>query len=313
MGLLIRLLRMIATLVLASVLVFGLALMVPGDPAYTLAGEAATPEQVEHIRATLGLDVPPHQQYFNWVGRVITGDFGRSIFTGQSVSKEIINRLPVTLSLALLTVIFSVIFSVLIGLIASLRRGTWIDRTVTGAASVAMAMPEFWVGLLLVSSLGLSLRLFPVAQYVPFAKDPGQWFMHLVMPAMALGLTKTAELARQVRSSMSLVLDENYIRTARAKGLRTWQIIGKHALKNAGTAFVTVLGVRIAVLLGGVIVIERVFALPGLGSLMVTSVISRDLPMVQGAALVVATMVLLINFLVDLSYRFFDPKVRIGT
>jgi peptide/nickel transport system permease protein len=302
---------MVFTLVLASVIVFGLALLVPGDPAFTLAGESATPEQIEEVRRALGLDQPAHLQFLNWASRAIHGDLGKSLFSGQPVATEIARRLPVTLSVALLATAMATVLSIIVGLLASLRRGTWIDRTVTGVASVAMAMPEFWVGLLLVSLFALKLGWFPVAQYVPLSENPSQWLMHLVLPAMALGVTKTAELARQVRSSMSQVLEENYIRTARAKGLRSVQIIAKHALKNAGTAFVTVLGVRIAVLLGGVIVIERVFALPGLGSLMVNSVLARDLPMVQGVAIAIAVMVLIINFLVDLSYRFFNPRVRV--
>jgi peptide/nickel transport system permease protein len=292
--------------------VFALAWLTPGDAAFTLAGESATLERVEEVRHQLGLDLPAYQQYFNWVSGALRGDLGTSLFTGQSVSTEIMHRLPVTVSLTLLTTVLAVILSVTIGMAASLKRGTWIDRVVTGTASVAMAMPEFWLGLLLIVWLGLGLKLFPVSQYVPLTKDPGQWFMHLVLPALTMGITKTAELARQVRSSMSQVLEENYIRTARAKGLSSVQIIGKHALKNAGTAFVTILGVRIAVLLGGTIVIEKVFSLPGLGSLMVTSVLTRDLPVVQGVAIVIAVMVVIINFLVDLSYRFFNPKVRLG-
>ncbi|MCO5066350.1 MAG: ABC transporter permease [Rhizobiaceae bacterium] len=302
---------MMLTIVLVSIVVYSLVLLVPGDPAITIAGETATAEQVEATRVKLGLDQPVYVQYLRWAGNVLQGDFGTSLFSGIPVTTEIMQRLPVTMSLALVTVILALLIAIPAGILASIHRGTWIDRSITAVSSIGMAMPDFWIGLLLVAFFALTLRWFPVAQYVRFEQSPLLWIWHLFLPALALAISKSGELTRQLRGSMASVLDENYIRTARAKGLRVPVIIGKHALKNAATAFVTMLGIRITALLGGVVVLERAFALPGLGSLAVDSVLKRDLPMVQGVALVTAIMVLFVNLAVDLSYRYFNPKVRI--
>lgn len=305
-----RLLVSMPLLLVASFLVFSLVLLVPGDPAVALAGQNPSPGQIEAVRERLGLNDPFLMQYWHWLTSVLHGDFGKSLFTSQSVWSSITARLPTTLSLALLALTLAALLGLTVGALAGLHPGTWIDRTATVGASVGLAVPYFWVGIILVLIFALNWSLLPAVGYIPLTDDPVGWLRHLILPASALALAPTAVIARQTRASLSTVMSEDYVRTARAKGLNPRMVVGKHALKNAAPTVVTVFGIQANVLIGGTVVIEQLFALPGLGQLAYQSVFGRDFPVVQGVVLVTAVMVLLINIIVDVSYGYFNPKVR---
>jgi len=311
LGLLARRLAFtIPMLVVVSFCVFSLIVLVPGDPAIALAGENPDPEQIAAVRERLGLDDPFLLQFWHWFADAIRGDLGQSLFSSQSVAEAVFGRLPVTLSLAGLSLVVALVIGVGMGVVAGMRPGSWVDRVATFAASLGVAVPYFWVGMLLVLLLAINLTVFPAVGYTPITENPLSWFMHLVLPAAALGLAPAAVIARQTRAAMSGVLQEDYVRTATAKGLPPARVVGKHALKNAALPVVTAFGLEASRLIGGTVVIEQLFALPGLGSLAYSAVFARDFPMVQGVLLVVAAMVLLINLIVDLSYGYFNPRIR---
>lgn len=311
LGLLVRrLLVSIPLLLVVSFLVFGLIVLVPGDPAVALAGQNPDPAQIEAVRERLGLDDPFLVQYWHWLSGVLQGDLGTSLFTSQTVWTAIVARLPTTLSLAFLALALAAVAGVAVGSVAGLRPGTWTDRVATVGASVGVAVPYFWVGMILVLLLALQHPLLPAVGYVPLTEDPVGWFTHLVLPATALALAPAAVIARQTRASVATVMTEDYVRTATAKGLAPARVVGKHALKNAALAVVTVFGIEANRLIGGTVVIEQLFALPGLGQLAYQSVFSRDFPVVQGVVLVAAVMVLLVNVVVDVSYGYFNPRIR---
>jgi peptide/nickel transport system permease protein len=305
-----RLAFTIPMLVVVSFCVFSLIVLVPGDPAVALAGENPDPEQITAVRERLGLDDPFLVQFWHWFTDVLRGDLGTSLFSSQSVAEAVFGRLPATLSLAGLSLLVAVVLGVTVGTVASLRPGSRTDRIATFAASLGVAVPYFWVGMILVLLFAINLTLFPALGYTPFTENPWQWFLHLVLPATALGLAPAAVIARQTRAAMTGVLREDYVRTASAKGLPPLRVVGKHALKNAAVPVLTAFGLEASRLIGGTVVIEQLFALPGLGSLAYTAVFARDFPMVQGVLLVVAALVLLINLLVDLSYGYANPRIR---
>jgi peptide/nickel transport system permease protein len=305
-----RLAAMVPLLFLVSLIVFGLVLLVPGDPAITIAGENATQAQIEATRERLGLNDSLLEQYWRWAGNAVQGELGTSMFSNRSVSGAIAERFPATVSLTAVAIAMALLISVPAAIAAATSRGGWLDRFATIGTSVGVAMPNFWLGLLLATALALHLDLLPATGYVPLDDDPIAWITHLLLPGFTLGLAAAAELTRQLRSSLIDVFDQDYLRTARAKGLRTTSVIAKHALKNAATPVVTVLGMRISVLLGGTVVVEQIFGIPGLGQLAITAVLQRDLPMVQGIVVVTAVMVMLANLAVDLSYGYLNPKVR---
>jgi peptide/nickel transport system permease protein len=311
LGLLVRRLAFtIPMLVVVSFCVFSLIVLVPGDPAVSLAGENPDPEQIAAVRERLGLNDPFLVQFWHWFTGVLHGDLGQSLFSSQSVAGAVFARLPATLSLALLSLTVALVLGVAVGVLAAMRPGTWVDRVATFAASLGVAVPYFWVGMILVLLFAINLTIFPAVGYTPLHENPLQWFLHLFLPATALGLAPAAVIARQTRAGMTGVLREDYVRTATAKGLRPARVVGRHALKNAAVPVVTAFGLEASRLIGGTVVIEQLFALPGLGSLAYTSVFARDFPMVQGVLLVVAALVLLINLLVDLSYGYFNPRIR---
>lgn len=305
-----RLAAMVPILLLVSVLVFSLVLLVPGDPAVTIAGESASEAQIEQTRDRLGLDDPLPVQYLDWLGGAVQGDLGESLFSSRTVTSALGERLPATISLTLVAIVIALLIAVPAGIVAATHRGGWIDRLATLGTTSGVAMPNFWLGLLLVVALALDRSWFPATGYVPLDDDPVAWLRHLILPGFTLGLAAAAELTRQLRSALIDVLEQDYVRTAKAKGLRALKVVGKHALKNGATPVVTVLGMRIAVLLGGTVVVEQIFGIPGLGQLALTSVLRRDLPMVQGVVVVSAVMVLLANLAVDLAYGYLNPKVR---
>lgn len=306
-----RLAMLVPLLVIVSIITFSLVVLVPGDPAVLLAGDNATPEVVEEIRRQIGADRPFWVRYFEWVGNALQGDLGNSLFTPVPVSGLIVSRLPITVSLAFFSLTIAVISGGILGLLAAVYRGRWIDRFVTSIASLGVAVPSFWLGMMLIVAFAIYWPVFPAVGYEEFSESPWQWMRHLTLPALALAATPTAEIARQLRASLVNVLDADYVRTARSNGLLERSVILKHALKNGATSVVTVIGIQASFLLGGSVIIERVFGIPGVGSLAIIAVLQRDLTVVQGIVLATATIVLVINMTVDLTYGLLNPKARV--
>lgn len=307
---LIRTLMVIPILFLVSVVGFGLVLLIPGDPAASLAGENATPESLAAIRANLGLDRPAYVQYFDWLRGVLGGDLGTSLISRASVGESILERIPVTLSLAGLALLMGSTAGILAGVVSARRKDGLLDRFLTLVASTSIAMPTYWVALVLLLVFSLKFEWFPMSQYVPLAEDPVEWLIHLILPALALSVTFAAEMLRQVRSAMIEVGKKPYVTTARASGLRPRTITWKYMARNAALPAVTVLGMQFTRVLGGTVVIEQIFGLPGLGQYVVTAVLERDMPVIQGVVLATAVAAVLVNLLVDISYCWFDPRVR---
>jgi len=311
-GVLYRIALMIPTMLIVTVLVFCMTFLLPGDPALSIAGEGATVQQVEDVREQLGLDKPVLEQFASWFGGFVRGDLGTSMFSTRSVSSEILLRVPATLSLAAMALLVAVLISMPSGIWAALHRGRLGDRVATVGSSLGVSIPNFWLGFMLILAFALNLSWFPAGGYEPISEGFVEWLRHLLLPAVTLGAAAAAELTRQLRSSMVGTLEQDFVRTATAKGLSRWDVVGKHALKNAANPYLTMVGTRIASLLGGTIVVESVFNYPGLGSLTVNSVLTRDIPMIQGLTLVAAAAVMVSNLVVDLLYRYFDPRVRAG-
>jgi len=307
-----RLLALVPLLVVISFAVFALVLLVPGDPAQTLAGGAkADPAQVAAIRHQLHLDQPLLAQYWRWLSHAVTGDLGRPLFQRASVAEGIRTRFPVTLSLALGAMGVSLLIGIPVGIIAGTRPGTWKDRTATLGSSVGIAVPDFWLAMVLVVVFAVQNHLLPAIGYVTFTQSPVEWARHLLLPWLALGLAGGATLARQLRGSLIDALDQDYVRTARAMGMRERKVIGKHALKNAAIPAVTIVGIQFAYLLGGTFIIEQIFSIPGLGSWMLQAISAKDLPIIQGVVLVTAVIFVAVNLVVDITYGFLSPKVRV--
>lgn len=294
---------------LVSLLTFLMVQLIPGDPAEVIAGENATVADVDRIREQLGLDRPVHEQYFSWFAGVLQGDLGHSLFTDRPVTSSIIAAAPPTLSLALSAIVVALVIGVTAGILAGLTQGGWLDRLISTLATLGIAMPSFWVAMLLVSVFALSLGWLPATSYVPMERGLGAWLSHIVLPALALGLATAAELARHTRGCVADVLARPYVRTARARGASSAWLVRRHVLRNAAIPVVTVLGLQAGRLLGGTIVIEAVAGISGLGSLAVNSVLHRDYPMIQGYVLFCALVVVVVNLAVDLAYGWINPKV----
>lgn len=315
-----RLLGLVPLLLLISFGVFLLITLLPGDPARAIAGGTdAQPEEIERVREELHLDDPLLSQYWRWLTGAVTGDLGDSLFDGRSVASEIAQRFPVTVSLVLGGVAFSLLVGIPLGLVAGIRPGTWVDRAATTTSSVGIAMPDFWLAMVLVVvfavngvDLGFAEIKLPSIGYTDFGEDPVEWARHLVMPWIAIGFAGAASLARQLRGALVDAMNEDYVRTARAKGLRNSVVVGKHALKNAATPVITILGIQIAYALGGTVIIEQIFAIPGMGSYAFQAVLNRDLPVIQGVVLLSALVFVAINLVVDVVYGLVNPKVRLS-
>lgn len=305
-----RLVSVIPVFLLTSVIVFGLLLLVPGDPAITLAGENATAAKIAEVRAGLGLDLPIYRQYLDYLGGVVTGDLGTSLYSGESVSSIVARRLPPTIALTAVATVYAVLVALFLGIVSAVRRGGWVDRFTMTITSVGIAMPSYWLGLLLIVGFSLNLEIFPASLYVPIGQDPVAWLQHLVLPAIALGTVAAAELTRQLRGSLIEAMDQEYIKTATAKGLPRWLVVGKHALKNSAGSATTVLGFHIVIMLGGSVIIEQIFAIPGLGSLAYQAVIERNIPVIQGVVLVAVAATVVVNLLTDITTAVLNPKVR---
>jgi peptide/nickel transport system permease protein len=303
-----RLVATIPVMVVVAVFVFLLTHLSPGDPAAVLAGDNATVEDVEKIRAAMGLDKPLIAQFFSWTGSVLTGDLGVSTSTNVPVSTLIYQRMGPTLSIALFTILFAVVLAVPLGVIAAWKAGSLTDRLIMLISVMAFSIPVFLIGYGLVYVLSIKMNLLPVQGYKSMADGAGLYFKHLLLPCLSLGLVYMALLTRMTRATMLEALGEDYIRTAKAKGLGARLVIW-HALKNAANPIVTTIGVGIAMLIGGVVVTETVFAIPGLGRLTVDAVLRHDYPVIQGVLLIASAVYVLINLVVDLSYRLFDPRM----
>jgi peptide/nickel transport system permease protein len=305
--------RIIATIPVmgfVALFVFSLLYIAPGDPAAVIAGDQASPADVERIRAGLGLDRPYLVRFAEWLFRVLQGDLGTSIFTSLPVTQLIAQRVEPTVSLMVVTLIFAIIIAVPMGVIAAWKANTWIDRVAMAIAVFGFSVPVFVVGYLLAYVFALKLDWLPVQGYTPLSAGIGPWLENLVLPAVTLGMVYIALIARITRASMLDVLQQDYIRTARSKGVGQPSILFIHALKNAAIPVVTVIGIGIALLIGGAVVTESVFAIPGLGRLTVDAILRRDYPVIQGVVLMFSFVYVLINLVVDVIYTLLDPRIR---
>jgi peptide/nickel transport system permease protein len=290
--------------------VFLLLYLTPGDPAAILAGDAATSEDIAKIREKLGLDDPFLERFGQWLWRLMHGDLGISIFTNLPVTHLIAQRVEPTLSLTFCTLVISVLVAVPLGVVAAARAGSWIDRAVMAFSVAGFSVPVFVLAYILILVFSIELEWLPVQGYRPISEGWVEWARHLVLPSAALGTVYIALIARITRASMLDVLAQDYVRTAQAKGLAPGAVLLRHALKNAAVPIATVVGIGIALLIGGAIVTETVFALPGIGRLTVDAILRRDYPIIQGVVLIFSAAYVLINLAVDLSYMFFDPRIR---
>lgn len=297
---------------MVSVFVFSLVLLVPGDPAIAVAGEHADPAYIEAVREELGLNDPIPQQYVRWLGAAVQGDFGRSLTSGEDVMSGLFVRLPATASLMVMSVALALLLGMPAGMVAGLKPGSVIDRLVSLGATLGVAVPNFWLGLLLIMYFSIQLGWFPAVGYTPITENPYEWFRGLVLPAVTLGTAGAAEIARQTRAGVYDVYRREYVRTAYANGLPERRVVGRHILRNAAIPIVTILGLQVAQLLGGSVIIETVFGIDGIGRYAINAVTQRDFPVVQGMVLFVTVLVLVVNLVVDLSYSVLNPKVRVS-
>ena len=306
-----RLVTTVPLLFFVSLIVFSFVHVLPGDPAVLFLGEEATAETLAQFRARLGFDRPLLTQYVDWLGHAVRGDLGRSLRTNQPVTEAIVQRLPVTLELLGAALAVSLALAIPLGIVSALKRNSGVDLLSTGFALVGFSMPTFWLGLILIYVFALLLRWLPPSGFVPLPAL-GDNVRSLILPALTLGTALAALVTRQLRSGMLEVLRQDYIRTAQAKGLSQRVVVGRHALKNALMAVVTVVGLQIGGLLGNTIITETLFALPGVGRLMIDAVFSRDFFIVQGVVLFLALGYVLSNLIVDVLYSYLDPRIRLG-
>jgi peptide/nickel transport system permease protein len=305
-----RLLATIPVLLVVAVFVFLLLRLTPGDPAAVIAGDSATSEQIEQIRESLGLNEPLITQFGIWIGNVVRGDLGESFFFRMPVTELISQRIEPTLALALCTIVLAVAVAVPLGVLAAWRHGGWLDRALMGFSTLGFSIPVFVLGYLLIWLVSLHLGWLPVQGYKRLADGFGPFIRHLILPSITLSVIYIALIARVTRASVSEALTEDYVRTARAKGLPEWRVLIRHALANAAVPIVTVIGIGLALLIGGVVVTESVYAIPGLGRLTVDAVLARDFPTIQGVILLFSVFYVLINLAIDLAYLALDPRIR---
>jgi len=306
-----RIFMTIPVMVVVALFVFLLLRLSPGDPAAVIAGDYATAEDVQKIREKLGLSEPIFVQFVTWLGSLIQGDLGTSIFSNKPVTELIAQRLEPTLMLALTTIIFSILVAVPLGTIAAFRAGSWIDRLVMLFSVGGFSIPVFVLGYILIYYFSITWRILPVQGYrSPFEDGMLPFIQHIILPTLTLSVIYIALLARMTRASVMEVLEEDYIRTARAKGLSEVKILMRHALGNAAVPIVTVIGIGIALLIGGVVVTESVYNIPGLGRLVLDAVLARDYPIIQGLILFFSLIYVLLNLIIDLTYTLFDPRIK---
>lgn len=307
-----RLILLIPVILVVGIVVFALVHLTPGDPAAVILGDSATPEAIENLREQLGLNDPFPVQFLHWFGNVLTGDFGESIFMGKPVTTAMLERVQPTVLLTIYALIVQIAIGVPAGVISAVRHNSIIDRIVTVLAISGAAIPTFFLGILLILFFAVRLGWLPSGGYTPLLEDPVTHFRKMLMPAFALGFSSAGLLARLVRSSMLDVMREDYVRTALAKGLPVRFVVIRHALRNALIPALTVIGTSLGALLGGAVVTETVFTIPGMGRLVVQSIARRDYPVIQGAVMVIAMTYVIVNLIVDLLYVYIDPRVRLG-
>jgi peptide/nickel transport system permease protein len=305
-----RVLSTLPVMAIVALFVFSLLYIAPGDPAAVIAGDQASPADIERIRQSLGLDRPFLVQFGSWVWRILHGDLGTSIFTNLPVGTMIAQRMGPTLSLMVVTLLMTLVVAVPLGVVAAWKAGSWIDRSIMTFAVLGFSLPVFVVGYVLAYVFALKFEWLPVQGYTPLTVGFWPWLQNLILPAVALGCVYIALIARITRAAMLEVLQQDYIRTARAKGLGQGGILFVHALKNAAVPIVTVVGIGIALLIGGAVVTESVFAIPGLGRLTIDAILRRDYPVIQGIVLLFSFVYVLVNLLVDLTYTLVDPRIR---
>lgn len=306
-----RFLILIPTFLGITLVVFAAMKLIPGDPIIALLQDSYTEELAAELRVQLGLDRPLPVQYAIWLRDLFSGNWGTSIISRQPVLDEILQRLPITIELLILALFFALVIAIPIGIISAVKRNTMIDYGAMTFAMLGISLPEFFLGALLLIFFSLGLQWLPATGYVPFFEDPVDNLRHLLLPALTLGMTRAALIARLMRNSMLEVIRQDYIDTARAKGLSEFIVINKHALKNALIPTVTVVGLQIGYLIGGAIIVESLFAIPGIGSFGIDGILQRDYPMVQAFSVVAASGFIFTNFVVDVVYTFLDPRIRV--
>jgi peptide/nickel transport system permease protein len=306
----LRLLAALPVLLVISLVAFGLTLLVPGDMAAEMLGMSATPADLARLRHELGLDLPPLARMAQWYGGLLHGDLGRSVLLNQSVMQAILERLPVTLSLAGLSLSLACLIGVPLGLLAAAQSGRWIDQATMGTALVGLSLPDFWLGLVLIWVVGVKLGWLPTGGYVALGADPVGWLVCMILPAGTLALTQLGPVARMTRSAALEVSGMDFVRTARAKGLTEPRVYARHVLAAALVPILTVIGIGFGLALSGALVIEQVYSMPGVGRLVIGAVLRRDWPVLQGGLLMTAIVFLLVNLLVDLLYLWADPRLR---
>lgn len=305
-----RLWSLIPVMFVVATLVFFLVHLTPGDPASVILGPDAPQEAITELRARLGLDKPLPVQFVRWFGQVLQGNLGESIFLRRPVTQAIFERLEPTLLLAGMATMFAIVAGIPTGVLAAVYRNTWLDRVFMGISIFGMSMPNFWLALNLIFIFALTLSFLPVSGYVPLREDPLLTLRFLLLPSFSLGFPQSALIARMTRGSMLDVLSQDYVKTARAKGLSEQLVIYKHALKNTMITVITVIGIVLAVTLSGSVVIETIFGLPGIGRLIINSVLRRDYPVIQGTVLFIAASYVLVNLIIDLLYVYLDPRIK---
>ncbi len=305
-----RLLYVIPMLIITTLIVFSFILLIPGDPALALLGENATPEKIAQIHAQLGLDQPVIKQYLNWLGNAVQGDLGRSIFTGQPVEEAVFSRLGVTFQLVIVAMIFAIAGGLFFAITSIYFPNSWMDYVARFFGTLGTAIPNFWLGMILIIFFSLQLGWVPATGFTSITESPGAFLQGTILPAIALGATGMAQITRHLRSSLIEVMSADYVRTGFSKGINRWQAIMKHGLQNAMLPVVTTIGILFGNLLGATVVIETVFAIPGMGQLAVNSILQRDFTMLQGVVLVLIALIILINFITDIVYALLDPRIE---
>jgi len=312
-----RLIQAVFVLILVTLMVFFVMRLLPGDPiviyvAQTAQLEAMPPEMIDQLRQQFGLDKPLHIQYINWIGNIFQGDFGESIFYHEKVGKLMLEKFPVTLHIGIVAMVLGAVLGLAAGLLAAIRRGKWLDKIITPLTYIGITIPIFMLAILLIYSLGLKLSWLPITGYTSPFEDFWLSTRQLIMPVICLAVFSLAANARQMRSSMLEVIAQDYIRTAWAKGLSERVVVVKHAMKNSLIPVITLIGLGVGMVFGGSVIIETIFAIPGVGRLMVSSIFGQDYVVVQAITFVMAVIVLLVNLIVDISYGWLDPRIRYG-
>jgi peptide/nickel transport system permease protein len=302
----------IPLMLLVTLAAFSLTWLLPGDAAYAIGGIEATPEEIVHIRERLHLDQPAYERYGRWIGNAVQGDLGTSALTGRSVTDEIERRVPITASIALGAFLMAVIIGTIIGLIQGAFAGRLPDKVLLAVVSIGLSTPGFWVATILVSFFAVRWQWFPSIGYVSLSESPVEWFKHAFLPMLTLALFTWSEIARQLRTGLVDVLDQDYIRAAQARGLSRVRVMGKHALKNAALPTITILGVRLGLLIAGSVIVENIFGIHGLGDYALTAIQTHDVPVIQAVVVVSAAAVITLSVIVDIAYGFLNPKVKVS-